>query len=82
MIITPTTPTPAFKLGEKRDNPVEMYLADIFTVPANIARIPALSVPSGFVKVDNVDLPLGLQFMSAECREDLLFSVGKDFLNE
>jgi aspartyl-tRNA(Asn)/glutamyl-tRNA(Gln) amidotransferase subunit A len=82
VIITPTTPTPAFKLGEKRENPVEMYLADIFTVPANIARIPALSVPSGFVKVDGVDLPLGLQFMSAECREDLLFSVGKDFLNE
>lgn len=82
VIITPTTPTPAFKLGEKRDNPVEMYLADIFTVPANIARIPALSVPSGFVKVDGVDLPLGLQFMSAECREDVLFAVGKDFRNE
>ncbi|MFO0718468.1 MAG: Asp-tRNA(Asn)/Glu-tRNA(Gln) amidotransferase subunit GatA [Candidatus Paceibacterota bacterium] len=82
VIITPTTPTPAFKLGEKKDNPVEMYLADIFTVPANIARIPALSVPSGFVKKDGVDLPLGLQFMSAECREDILFAVGKEFLNE
>lgn len=82
VIITPTTPTPAFKIGEKRDNPVEMYLADIFTVPANIARIPALSVPSGFVNVEGVDLPVGLQFMGAECREDILFAVGKDFLNE
>ena len=82
IIITPTAPSPAFKLGSKTKDPVQMYLEDIFTVPANIAGIPALSVPSGFVKVDGTNLPLGLQFMSPMCREDILFSVGKDFLGE
>ncbi len=82
VIITPTTPTPAFKIGEKIKDPVQMYVADIFTVPANIAGIPALSVPSGTTNVDGVELPLGLQIMSAMCCEDLLFLVGKDFLNE
>ncbi len=82
VIMTPTTPTPAFKIGEKTKDPVQMYLADIFTVPANIARIPALSVPSGTVSVDGVELPLGVQFMAGECKENLLFAVGKDFLGE
>ncbi len=82
VIITPTTPTPAFKIGEKIEDPVQMYLADIFTVPANIASIPALTVPSGFADVDGKKLPLGLQFMADQCCEDTLFAVGKDFLNE
>jgi len=81
-IITPTAPTPAFKIGEKTSDPIQMYLEDIFTVPANIAGIPALSVPSGFAEVEGKQLPLGLQFMSPPCREDILFSVGKDFLGE
>lgn len=82
MIITPTSPSPAFKLGSKTKDPVQMYLEDIFTVPANISGIPALSVPSGTIDVDGVSLPLGLQFMSPLCTEHTLFAVGKDFLGE
>ena len=79
VIATPTTPTPAFKIGEKANNPLSMYLSDIFTVPANIAGIPALSVPSGSVVRDGVSLPLGMQFMAPHFDEQTLFSVGKDF---
>ncbi len=81
-IATPTTPTPAFKFGEKTDNPVEMYLADVFTVPANIAGIPAISVPSGFVNREGVDLPLGFQLMADNYAENVLFTMGKEFLGE
>lgn len=81
-IATPTTPTPAFKIGEKVGNPVDMYLADIFTVPANIAGIPAISLPAGTVKREGRDLPLGLQLMSDSYREDVLFTIGKEFLGE
>ncbi len=81
-IATPTTPGPAFKLGEKTGNPVEMYLADIFTVPANISGIPAISIPSGTVERDGVSLPLGFQLMADNYREDILFSVGKIFAGE
>lgn len=63
LILTPTTPTPAFKLGEKTDNPLEMYLADIFTVTANIAGVPAISVPCDSVEIDGKKLPLGFQLM-------------------
>lgn len=81
-IVTPTAPSPAFKLGEKTSNPLEMYLEDIFTVPVNIAGVPAISVPSGFKEVDGKKLPLGIQFTSAHKREDILFRIGKDFLGE
>ncbi|MDP3996845.1 MAG: Asp-tRNA(Asn)/Glu-tRNA(Gln) amidotransferase subunit GatA [bacterium] len=73
----PTTPTPAFKIGEKSQNPLELYLADIFTVSANIAGIPAISVPSGFVEREGKNMPLGLQFMAPHGREDVLFEVAK-----
>lgn len=76
IIATPTTPSVAFKIGEKVSDPVQMYLSDIFTVPANIAGIPAISIPSGLGK-DN--LPLGIQFMAPHFSEDMLFSLGKDF---
>ncbi|MFZ2038380.1 MAG: Asp-tRNA(Asn)/Glu-tRNA(Gln) amidotransferase subunit GatA [Minisyncoccia bacterium] len=82
VIITPTTPTPAFKFGEKTANPLEMYLADIFTVPVNIVGVPAISVPCGFKEVEGKKLPLGLQFTAPKMREDLLFHIGKNFLNE
>ena len=81
LILTPTTPAPAWKIGEKND-PLSMYLEDIFTVTANIVGLPALSVPSGFVSIDGKDLPLGIQFMAPGACEDLLFEVGKKFLNE
>ena len=81
VIATPTAPFPAFKIGAKSD-PLSMYLADIFTVTANIVGIPAISIPCGTMKTENVDIPLGLQFMASHDREDLLFEVSKKFLNE
>lgn len=74
-IMTPTTPTPAFKIGEKMDDPVSMYLADLFTVPANIAQHPALSIPSGKTETG---LPLGVQLIGPRFGEEILFSIGKD----
>ncbi len=77
-IITPTTLSPAFKIGEKSTDPLSMYLEDIFTVSANVAGIPAISVPSGFVEREGVMLPLGFQIMADNFREDILFKIGKD----
>ncbi len=74
-VFTPTTPTPAFKIGEKANDPVQMYLADLFTVPANIAQHPALSVPSGNT---GAGLPLGVQLIGPRFGEEILFSIGKD----
>ncbi|OHA78658.1 MAG: glutaminyl-tRNA synthase (glutamine-hydrolyzing) subunit A [Candidatus Yonathbacteria bacterium RIFCSPLOWO2_01_FULL_43_27] len=77
IIATPTTPTPAFKLGEKTSDPLQMYLADIFTVPVNITGVPAISVPSGFVDEEGSQLPLGIQFIAPHFCEKMLFEVGK-----
>ncbi len=79
IIATPTTPTPAFKIGEKSNDPLQMYLADIFTVPVNIAGVPAISIPSGFVEEGGTSLPLGIQFIATHFGEEALFAVGKDF---
>ena len=76
-IVTPTTPGPAFKFGAKSD-PLSMYLADIFTVPENLAGVPAISVPSGTVERDGVSLPVGFQIIGAHGSEDMLFRIGKD----
>jgi len=75
-VMTPTTPTPAFKLGEKMDDPVAMYLCDIFSAPANIAGIPAIALPSGFSKDK---LPLSIQLMAPHFHEKNLFEIGKKF---
>lgn len=75
-IITPTSPFMPFKFGEKLDDPVGMYLSDLFSVPANIAEIPAISIPSG---KNNEGLPFGLHIMAPLFREDILFTIGKDF---
>ena len=72
LILLPTTPTTAFKLGEKTTDPIEMYLADIFTVQANITGLPAISVP--LFRHSN-GMPFGVQFMGDLNREDLLLSV-------
>ncbi|MBA2301778.1 MAG: Asp-tRNA(Asn)/Glu-tRNA(Gln) amidotransferase subunit GatA, partial [Acidobacteria bacterium] len=69
VIATPTSPTTAFKLGEKLDDPVQMYLADVFTVSANLAGIPAISVPCGFAD----GLPVGLQLTGRAWEERTLF---------
>jgi len=63
LVLTPTTPSPAFKLGEKTSDPLQMYLGDIFTVTANIAGVPAISVPCGSVEVAGKNLPVGFQLM-------------------
>ncbi len=81
-IVTPTAPGPAFKIGEKIGDPLSLYLEDIFTVPANIAGIPAISIPSGTVNREGVDLPLGIQFMAPHAGENILFHIGKKFLGE
>ena len=75
-IVTPTTPGAAFKFGEKSGDPVAMYLCDVFAVPANIAGVPAISVPSGKNR-DN--MPLGIQFMAPHFQEEVLFTLGKEF---
>jgi aspartyl-tRNA(Asn)/glutamyl-tRNA(Gln) amidotransferase subunit A len=72
VIIAPVSPTPPFKLGEKSDDPLAMYLADIFTVTANLAGIPSLAVPCGFTG----KLPVGMQIMGSHFNEGLLFRVG------
>jgi len=82
IIITPTTPGPAFKIGEKINDPLQLYLEDIFTVPANLAGIPAISVPSGFKKVGDKELPLGLQFFADHGCEDTLFDIAQSFENK
>lgn len=63
VIVGPTTPAPAFRLGEKHADPLAMYLADALTVPASLAGLPAVSVPAGFVREDEHDLPVGLQWL-------------------
>lgn len=80
-ILTPTAPTPAWKIGEKT-SPLEEYLADIFTVTANIIGAPAISVPSGFVTIAGKEIPLGIQFISPHMSENVLFEIGKKFLGE
>ncbi len=78
LILTPTSPVPPWKMGEKTD-PLSVYLADIFTVTANIVGVPAFSMPSGSVLVEGKNLPFGIQFMVSHGREDILFEVGKKF---
>ena len=72
MVATPTTPTPAFRLGEKTGDPLQMYLADIFTVPANLAGLPALSLPCGLA----AGLPVGLQLLGRPFDEATLLRAG------
>ncbi len=72
-IITPTSPTTAFKIGEKAKDPLSMYLSDIFTISANLSGIPAVSLPCGFSKAG---LPIGLQIMAKPFDEQMLFKIG------
>lgn len=80
VIATPTTPILPWKFGEKSD-PLAMYLADVFTVPANIVGVPAISIPSGTVNVEGKDLPLAFQMMGPWCAEDNLFTIAKTIEN-
>ncbi len=78
-IIIPTTPTTAFKLGQHQGNPLEMYMADLFTVQASVTGIPAISIPAGN---DSNNLPIGLQIMSGAFEENKLFAISKYLLKE
>lgn len=75
VILAPTTPTPAFKLGEKTADPVGMYLSDIYTIPVNLAGLPAISLPAGFVN----QLPVGVQLIGNYFAEDKLLNVAHQF---
>jgi aspartyl-tRNA(Asn)/glutamyl-tRNA(Gln) amidotransferase subunit A len=79
VIATPTSPTPAFEIGKKTSNPLEMYLSDIFTVSISMAGLPALAVPSGFVPKG---LPLGIQFVGKPFDEATILRVGAAFESE
>ncbi len=74
VIVTPTSPIPAFKLGELSTDPLQMYLADIFTVSCNIVGVPGVSVPCGFVQRDGVDLPVGLQLLGKHFDEQTILN--------
>jgi aspartyl-tRNA(Asn)/glutamyl-tRNA(Gln) amidotransferase subunit A len=76
VIAFPTTPSPAFKFGEKSDDPVSMYLEDVFTVTANLTGMPAISVPMGTVSRDEIAMPTGIHFTAPKGAENLLFSIG------
>jgi aspartyl-tRNA(Asn)/glutamyl-tRNA(Gln) amidotransferase subunit A len=78
VVATPTSPIPAFRLGEKADDPLQMYLADIFTVPANLAGIPGLSLPCGFAG----GLPAGLQLLGRPFDEPMLLRLGAAYQAE
>jgi aspartyl-tRNA(Asn)/glutamyl-tRNA(Gln) amidotransferase subunit A len=75
VVALPTTPTPAFRLGEKTADPLQMYLADVFTVPANLAGLPGLSLPCGLVR----GLPVGLQLLGRPFDEATLLRAGQAY---
>ena len=76
VIMCPTSPTPAFKIGEKTGDPLQMYLVDVFTVTCNIAAIPGLSIPCGFTSGDK-PLPIGLQLLGPAFSEEKLLRIGR-----
>jgi aspartyl-tRNA(Asn)/glutamyl-tRNA(Gln) amidotransferase subunit A len=76
VIVAPTAPTPAFRIGEKTGNPLQMYLCDVLTIPVNMAGIPAISVPCGF---NHQGLPIGLQIMGKHFDEGMLLRAAYAF---
>ncbi len=76
VILTPTSPNTAFKIGEKVGNPLEMYASDICTVTVNIAGLPAISLPCGF---DNENLPIGMQLIAPKFGEQILFNAANSY---
>jgi len=74
VLVSPTAPTTAFRLGEKLEDPLAMYLNDVATIPANLAGIPAMSLPVGLSPDDG--LPVGLQVMAPAMADDRLYRVG------
>ncbi len=77
-VALPTSPNPAFKIGEKANDPLAMYLEDIFSVTANLAGVPGISVPAGTVEREGSQLPVGFQLLAANGGEDTLFAIGAE----
>ncbi|MGC9193874.1 MAG: Asp-tRNA(Asn)/Glu-tRNA(Gln) amidotransferase subunit GatA [Syntrophobacteraceae bacterium] len=75
-ILAPVSPIPAFRLGEKSEDPLQMYLSDVFTLPASLAGIPGISVPCGFT---SENLPIGLQILGPHFREELVLRIANQF---
>ena len=73
VLVSPTSPTTAFKLGEKLDDPMSMYLQDVATIPANLAGVPGMSLPSGLAEDG---LPTGIQILAPATRDERLYGVG------
>ena len=78
-IICPTSPVPGFKIGERANNPLEMYLSDIYTIPANLAGIPGISIPCGFSKAG---LPIGMQILAKHFEEKKMLQIAYAFERE
>ncbi len=74
VLVSPTAPTTAFKIGEKANDPIAMYLNDIATIPTNLAGIGGMSVPSGLAEEDG--LPAGFQIMAPAMKDDRMYQVG------
>jgi aspartyl-tRNA(Asn)/glutamyl-tRNA(Gln) amidotransferase subunit A len=75
VIATPTSPTVAFRIGERANDPLAMYLADVYTISCNLAGLPGLSVPCGFVG----DLPVGLQLLGPALGEEPILTVASAY---
>jgi aspartyl-tRNA(Asn)/glutamyl-tRNA(Gln) amidotransferase subunit A len=75
-LLTPVSPVPAFRLGERLDDPLQMYLADVLTIPVNLAGLPAVSIPCGFT---GQELPIGLQIIAPPFAEETLFQIAAAF---
>ena len=73
-IITPTTPAPAFRIGEMINDPLEMYLQDVYTVSANLAAIPGISVPAGMT---SGNLPIGMQILGPQFGESMVLRIAR-----
>lgn len=79
-IVCPTTPGPAFGIGERVDDPLAMYLEDVYTVGVNLAGLPAASIPMGSARVSDERLPMGLQIITPAFTEEVMFQIGHAFL--
>ena len=75
MLVSPTSPTTAFKVGERADDPISMYYSDVCTIPSNLSGDPAISVPIG---VDGSGLPVGFQVMAPALGEEVMFRVAAE----
>jgi aspartyl-tRNA(Asn)/glutamyl-tRNA(Gln) amidotransferase subunit A len=82
LIFSPTTPEPAFKFDAKGDDPLKMYLSDVYTVTANLAGVPAISFPMGTIEEDGKDLPIGGQLHAKWFDEETLLCVADAFEKE